>query len=118
MNQKGFIPILVIILLVAAALGGFLFYQNQNTEEFKLHRDLTLQLNPNNTAEFQIETKKILNNFAIGGAGIPPQGFVWIAVKENGRWKSIWTGVNDPSCSSVSQYKIPKEIYGKCSTNY
>lgn len=123
MKQAGFIPILIAILLTAAALGGYLIYSGkiilQNTpEEISIQRDLAAQLNTYNTSGFEITVSKIVGNYATGGAGVPPQGSGWIAIKENGRWRKIWDGVNNPSCSTVNQYKIPKEIYGNCSTNY
>lgn len=138
MNQKGFVPILIVIILAAALLGGYLLYQKQTPvkseppgltvtpdnksstfkDEAKIIENLSLTFSSKNIPGFKIKIDKIVGGYATGVGGVPPQGVAWIAMKKDGAWIKIWDGVNDISCSTVNQYNIPKEIYKDCSTNY
>lgn len=116
MNQKGFGPVLIVFVIIVFLL-GYLFYSGNLTfqgysEESKIQKDLATQLNSQNISGFEISVRRISGNYAQGGAGVPPQGAAWMAVKEGNLWKVVWEGQNIPKCSEMEKYKIPQEFYG------
>lgn len=79
-------------------------------------KELSPIFNPNKDLGIIVTVNKMVGNYAQGGNGgrWGGGGAAWIALKTDGVWKKIWGGQDTISCSVVSQYQIPKEIYGDC----
>jgi hypothetical protein len=53
---------------------------------------------------------KIVGNYAKG----TQTGAYWMALKTEGKWKTVLTGNGIPQCAEVDKFSIPVEIYGNC----
>lgn len=61
-----------------------------------------------------ISISKQIENFAEIQVHYRRTGHYVIAAKENGIWKSLYSGQDIPNCSVMEQYNVPNEIYENC----
>lgn len=61
-----------------------------------------------------VSISKQVGNFAEIQVHYRRTGHYVIAVQEGGVWKELYSGQDIPSCSMMTQYNVPKEIYENC----
>ncbi|MCX6734870.1 MAG: hypothetical protein NTZ25_03065 [Candidatus Peregrinibacteria bacterium] len=66
------------------------------------------------TGEYAVTDIKKIGEFAVVNLGARRTGLYSIFKKVNGKYQSIFSGQEAPSCKLVTQYKIPKEITKTC----
>lgn len=94
----------------------YAFCGEKDEKKTQWQNELTPAINPTNDPRTAVIVQDIVGNYAIGSAGgrYGGGGVAWIAMKQNGTWKEIWSGQDTISCKIVNTYTIPKEIYGDC----
>lgn len=116
--QKGNIKCLITLTPQTDPFGNF-FCGVIDETQIVWRKELVPVINPKNDPNLSVQVSKLQGNYATGGAGSYGGGYVWYAVKVDGKWKEVWTGQDIISCKPVKQYSIPKEIYSNdCSIYY
>lgn len=106
-SQKGLVPILIL----AGVLIVVLILYNTNSSNGQIVKDIQTDKN------VSYKVTRVEGNFAAGegtAQGDPLGGFSWLAIKENGKWRIIWTGRQPPLCSDMQKYSVPQAIYKNC----
>lgn len=84
------------------------FCGETNQEQVKLRKEFLSVINPSIKVNFYVDT--VVDKYAVGKSNSGK----WWAVKINGQWKKVYTGVDAMSCKLAAKYDIPKDIYVAC----
>ena len=85
MNQKGLTPIVIILLIVAAIVGGILFYQKQTAQNTILNKDQSLYSGPPKT-EKKLVAEQIPDNWKTFSA---KDYDIYFSLKYPDDWKAV-----------------------------
>lgn len=97
--------------LVSAYTFAHFFCGAVDDEANMLSKEFSPAINPTHDPETIVSVGKVAGDFAVGSVNqIEGGGSVWFAQKVQGKWKKIFGGQNPPTCDSISQYKMPKEL--------